>query len=240
MVSDGGGASGGFGCHAPLPWESMRLTVGPLQAAVYWRRRAVVLMGLAMVVLVVSYACGGPDVSNAVGDRASPTAGASTTTAAATPTATARPTPTPTPTAFTLPNTGATGPCGDGELDVTATAASGQVPRGQAVDVTIKIKNVSGRTCSRDVGADMQELSLLDGTIVVWSSDDCNPRKGSDLRSFGPAKEISFTLTWAGQRSRTGTGTINCAAPAPEAAVYQLVARLDRKLSAPFSLRIAG
>jgi hypothetical protein len=124
-------------------------------------------------------------------------------------------------------------------MDITVTAASAVVQGGQPVDVTIRIKNTSGRTCGRDVGADMQELRLMDKDIVIWSSDDCNARKGTDPRSFAPGKEVSFTLTWAGNRSRTGVGAVNCSAPAPQPASYQLVARLDRKLSTPVDLRIS-
>jgi len=221
----------------------MRLTVGPLPASVYWRRRAVVLLGLAMVVLVLSYAFGGDN---------GPVAGAGTH-----PTATGTPTPTPTPTVlhpttptarpttssgstFSLPVGGATGPCTDAEVRVTATAASPTVQRGQPVDVTITIKNVSRRTCGRDIGADMQELRLMDGETVIWSSDDCNANKGRDMQSFKPGRQVSYTLTWNGHRSRSGAGAKVCTptAPTPEPAVYQLVARLDQKLSAAFSLRV--
>jgi hypothetical protein len=217
----------------------MRLTVGPLPAGVYWRRRAVVFVGVAMVVLVVSYACGGPDVSKA---GSAPTAPATSTAPVQHPSTVQTPaaskTTPPTPTAFSLPLAGATGPCTDGELSLVATAANTVVRAGTPVDVTIRIKNVSSRTCSRDVGADMQELRLMDKDIVVWSSDDCSPRTGSDVRSIGPDKELSFTLSWAGSRSRTGAGAVNCSAPSPQPATYQLVARLDRKLSDPFDLRI--
>jgi hypothetical protein len=219
----------------------MRLTVGPLPAAVYWRRRVVVLLGVAMVVLVISYACGSGETPVA-GAGTQPTTTAGTT---ATPTPTLlRPTtqsPRPTQSAFTLPpGGGATGPCTDLEMRVTATAASATVQRGQAVDVTIKIKNVSQRTCGRDIGADVQELRLLDGTTVIWSSDDCNANKGRNVQSFAPGRQVSYTLTWNGHRSRTGVGEKTCVAgaPTPEPAVYQLVARLDQKLSEPFSLRV--
>jgi hypothetical protein len=107
------------------------------------------------------------------------------------------------------------------------------------VDVTIRIKNISSRTCTRDVGADVQELRLLDQERIIWSSDDCDPNTGHDERSFGPGEEVSFTRRWNGTRSRTGDGTVNCSAEAPDnAATYQLVARLDQKVSAPFVLRV--
>jgi hypothetical protein len=214
------------------------LTVGPLPAAVYWRRRAVVLIGLAMVVLVVSYSCGGPD--NPRADAQNPPVTSAAASPGATGAAPPRTTRPPTQPAFTLPPGGATGPCTDAEMRVTATAAAAAVRRRQPVEVTIKIRNVSRRTCSRDVGADVQELRIMDGTTVIWSSDDCSPNKGRAMRSFPADRELSFTLTWAGRRSRTGAGSVTClaAAPAPEPAVYQLVARLDRKLSDPFDLRI--
>jgi hypothetical protein len=216
----------------------MRLTVGPLPAAVYWRRRVGVLLAVAMVVLVISYACGSAQ---------GPTAGAGT-----------HPTPTPTPTptpsllhpstgtpkpqqsAFTLSVGVATGPCTDSEMQVTAAAATSTVQRGQPVDVTITIKNVSRRTCARDIGADMQELRLLDGTTLVWSSDDCNANRGHNMQSFGPGRQVSYTLTWNGRRSRTGVGEKTCDAnaDAPDVAQYQLVARLDLKMSTPFALRV--
>jgi hypothetical protein len=215
----------------------VRLTVGPLPSAVYWRRRAVVLVSLAMVVLVISYSCTGPDAPAST--SVSPSQSASASTAPATTThPNPTPTATPTPPAFTLPGTAATGPCTDAEIDLSATPASESVPRGQTIDLTIKIKNTSGRTCSRDLGADPQELRiLLDGTLV-WSSDDCSARKGSDVRSLTPGKEISFTLSWAGTRSRTATGAVDCNAASPNAATYQLVARLDQKLSQPVALRV--
>jgi hypothetical protein len=221
----------------------MRLTVGPLPAAVYWRRRATVLVGLAMVVLVLSYACGGPGGRTA---NADPNTSGSTGPSKATTSATLlRPvvaTATVGPTAFTLPTTGVTGPCTDPEMLVTAMAGSAHVQRLQLVDVTIKIKNTSARACSRDIGADVQELRLVQGTSIIWSSDDCNANTGHDPRSFAPGMQVAFTLKWNGKVSRTGTGTPTCstAAPAPPPGVYQLIARLGQKLSNPFAIRVDG
>ena len=220
----------------------MRLTVGPLPAGVYWRRRALVFVGLAMVVLVVSYACGGPDVSSAgagAGASHSVAVSAAAPSTKVTMQTPVLPTATTTePTAFSLPSSGVTGSCTDAEIDLVVTAAAATVQAGQPVDVTIRIRNTTGRTCSRDVGADVQELRVMDRELVVWSSDDCNARRGNDVRSFGPGKEVTFTLSWAGNRSRSGSGDVNCSAPAPDPAPYQLVARLDQKLSKAFDLRV--
>ena len=218
----------------------MRLTVGPLPAAVYWRRRAVVLVGLAIVVLIVSYACGGPSSSGAQNTAATdpPT---TTPPHPFVPSPTPTPTPSPTPTAFSLVTSAANGPCTDDEIELIATADQSTVAPKQTVQVTLKIKNISGRTCSRDVGADAQELRLQDASGIVWSSDDCNPRHGVDVRSYPPGKQDTFTLTWSGLRSRSGTGAPECSGTTgPAVGVYDLVARLDKKFSSPFALKIAA
>src|SRR5262245_15497729 len=102
----------------------MRLTVGPLPAAIYWRRRAVVLVGLAIVTLIVAYACGGSSSDanpGAAGGHQTPTA----TSTLLHPTIPRSPTPTRTPTStpYTLPQTLNTGPCVDDEIGLTASAA---------------------------------------------------------------------------------------------------------------------
>jgi hypothetical protein len=219
----------------------MRLTVGPLPAAVYWRRRAVVLVGLAIVVLIVSYACGGTSSGAQTTAATDPTTTTPPHPFVPSPTPTPSPTPSPTPTAFSLVTPAAGGPCTDDEIELTATADESTVAPKQTVQVTLKIKNISSRTCTRDVGADAQELRLQDASGIVWSSDDCNPRHGVDVRSYPPGKQDTFTLTWSGLRSRTGTGAPECSGTtAPSVGVYDLVARLDKKFSSPFSLKIAA
>src|SRR5262245_6214228 len=209
----------------------MRLTVGPLPAAVYWRRRAVVLFGLSMVVLIPWYVLSGPNGSANTEAAPTPTTG---TTTGPTPTVTAaapsETTASPSPSAFTLPVSAATGSCTDEELEVIATADSAEVSRNTPVAFTIKIKNVSSRTCVRDIGADAQELQLRDDVAILWSSDDCGANHGAEDREFAAGMEVSFTRSWSGTRSRGGNNTVDCAITlAPDAGVYQLVARLDEK-----------
>src|SRR5262245_40874444 len=152
----------------------MRLTVGPLPAAVYWRRRGVVLAGILLVVLGFSYACGGWSKPSAGAGRGGVTASSSPTLLH--PILGASATPTPSATAFTLP--GLTGPCTDEEMTVSAAAAPAQIPYGTPISLTITIRNTSARSCERNIGADVQELRILAGGTLVWSSDDCSPNHG--------------------------------------------------------------
>ena len=198
-----------------------------------------------MVVLVISYACGGSDSSNA---SSAPTPSATVTPPdpsgtllrPVVPTQTPRTPTTTTRTAFTLPTTAVTGPCTDAELSLTAVATPASAKRGSSVSFTLKIKNISQRTCSRNIGADVQELRLLDGDTIIWSSDDCDNNRQQDVFSFAPGVERSFTRTWTGARSRSATGTICDSPQLPDPGVYDLVARLDQKFSEPFRLRITS
>jgi len=244
----------------------MRLTVGPLPPAVYWRRRAVVLGGLLLALLLTFQAC---NVSRAGSDGDADRAAA--------PTQTPSPTPAPTPTLLT-PRTGAPptpsrearedraepsaggeagnedddepaapeqpaapedGTCADEQLRITAESEQTTFQRGQYMTFTIKIKNVSDRTCRADVGADVQELRLVagDGDTKVWSSDDCGAATGNDVREFVPGFERAYFVTWNG-RSSSACAANAADGPVPAHGKYQLVGRLGDNLSDPLVLTL--
>jgi hypothetical protein len=74
---------------------------------------------------------------------------------------------------------------------------------------------------------------------VIWSSDDCNARHGSDVRKFAPDDAVAFTLTWDGRRSRSGTGATNCtSAPIAAIGTYALIGRLETANSDPVPVRL--
>ena len=144
------------------------------------------------------------------------------------------PTVDPTPTqAGQAPAGGST--CTDGEMSVVPEASQSTVQRGVTINLRIKIKNVSNRTCSRDVGADLQEIYIKFGAELIWSSDKCGAAKGNLIRSFPPAHEESFEVSWNGKNSSTcANGLAN--GKVVDAGEYQLFGRLDGKHSEPVKL----
>ncbi|MEV4388582.1 hypothetical protein AB0J68_23175 [Micromonospora sp. NPDC049580] len=247
----------------------MRLTVGPLPPAVYWRRRAVVLGAGLLFLIVLLYSCTGPGRS---GGR--PNAGASPTS---TPTSTASPGPggsvlspqtgapsasgsadpnadrsagpnatDPSPeTTSNDPSLGSAGSvddgtCTDAEISVTSVARPTSVQRGAVVDLQLKIKNTSERTCSRNVGADLQEIFIKAGAEKVWSSDTCGKVQGSDVQSFTPGFERSYQVGWNGRDTTRCDGAGLAAGPFPPAGTYQVFARVGTKYSAPVKITITG
>jgi hypothetical protein len=143
------------------------------------------------------------------------------TTAAASPTATAP------PSDF----------CTDAEMSVIPIPVPTTAPRGAVIDISLKIKNISKRTCNRDVGADLQEIYIKSGAVTVWSSDKCGNVKGTDLRPFTPNFEREYSVDW------NGHDVTRCAAnladgPIPPAGVYQVFGRLGTRTSSPVRLTL--
>jgi hypothetical protein len=241
-----------------LSVRSLPLTVGSLPPAVYWRRRAVVLGVLLVVIIIFWASCTGPSKSDAGANKtaathpASPTASPSATGAAAlpfppptfgaTPTATATPTPTATPTGPAGNGTGAgnnggtTGlpQCADADLSLIASPEAPSVPNGAYLKFSLKIKNITSRACTRDLGADHQELYLQNGTTKAWSSDVCNPAHGSEVVTMQPNIEHLYSTTWNGQASNNGCTNRK----PPGVGKYELFARLDTKISEPAPVQL--
>jgi hypothetical protein len=225
----------------------MRLTVGPLPSAVYWRRRAIVLgVAVVLVFLIVQSCSGGEGKSNGGGVPTSATQGPEPTPTvvikrpqSGAPTS-AGPAPAPTSApAATTPSARppANGACTDAEVSVIPVPARTSAQRGQTIVIKLRIKNISARACSRDVGADLQELYIKRGADKVWSSDTCARAKGTDVQQLVPNIEREYQVAWNGRdTTRCANNVAN--GPVPAAGEYQVFARLGTKISAPVKLTL--
>lgn len=231
----------------------MRLTVGPLEPAVYWRRRALVLGGVLVAVLLLTYTCSGEsgakDGKKAAQNTKSSAQAASPTPAASVLTpivgggpgsvgpSTNPPADNPPPAANPpAAGNGGGGPCADTEITVVPAPEAPTARQGVPTRLTIKIKNVSGRTCVRSVGADMQELYLQQNGAKAWSSDSCATRSGNDVVTFPPNHEVSYSLTWDGKSTAQGCEN----RPWLAKGSYQLYGRLGTKISEPVPFAVTG
>ena len=221
----------------------MRLTVGPLPPAVYWRRRAIVLGALVAVVALFVVRCGS-DPSGAKDNTAGRTSPPPSTSASlqrpivasqAGPSGTSTPTGSaPTGQQAAPPGGAAAGPCTDAEIVVTAATEGNKSEYvvGTPVKLLLSIKNISARSCSRDVGAAKQELRITQSNQKMWSSDDCAPSGGSAIRTFAANETVDdFGVTWYGHSSNDCQNT-----PLPQPGEYQLVGRVDTKWSEPVKI----
>jgi len=136
-------------------------------------------------------------------------------------------------------NVPADGSCADSELSVTPIPAATTVKRGANVDLSLTIKNTGKRACARDVGADSQELYIVQGARKYWSSDNCSTAKGNDLRQLRPGEERTYKVTWNGRQSNTCAGGV-ATGPNPPPGQFQLLARLGTLVSSPVTLTIVS
>ncbi|MBV1853466.1 hypothetical protein [Catellatospora tritici] len=225
----------------------MRLIVGPLPAAVYWRRRAIVLGAVLLAVLMISLVVRGTSSGGAQNNAAATVSPEPSLAQSPSPEPSPSPTddtivpaselsPSPSPSLVTDP-----GQCGDDEIKVTAKPAQTSLKRGAELYITLLIKNVGKRTCLRDVGADLQELRILDGTTKVWSSDDCGGPRGHEVRQFPPNHERAYTVIWNGHASTACAKTMKRTpdGPVPDAGDYQLFGRVGTAISHAVTLKLS-
>jgi hypothetical protein len=225
----------------------MRLTVGPLPPSVYWRRRALVLGAALLVLFLVAQACMAATAAPGGDAAGDPSPSAAVETPAATPPLTAPPAPPVTDrdnggddrdrsTSERL-----TGDeCRDEDMLITAEADRTTFAAGDPVQFTIRIRNDSDRTCVRDIGGELRELYLIQGTGAnkVWSTQHCGGPSGRDEAQLPPGFETTYFIVWSGRTSTTCDGEDRPAGPMVTPGKYQLFARLGTAYSEPLGITI--
>jgi hypothetical protein len=219
--------------------------VGKLPAAVYWRRR------LVLLTLVVAVLGGGAWLAVSLLSTRDSASGASTAastrpvpalervvpslSAVATPTPPLVPTPTTAVAPPAVPDPVAGGPCTDDMIGLQV-----RTPRSAAVGskptFELLVSNVSAVPCVRALDKGFQELRLFDlAGNRIWGSNDCFPEASSDPRTLAPGEVVTIPLVWGGLTSEL---TCTAARVAPPAGNYVVRGRLDTKTSpdAPFTL----
>ncbi len=186
----------------------------------YWRRRAVAVGLVVVVLFVLSRACGSDGDPSTLSTGGSPTP---TVTTDPSPSATGQPTGQPTVQASGT-SSAAVGDCPDSAIKVEAVASERVYAAEVEPTLTIKITNISGAPCRRDIGPENREILVYSGADRVWSNRDCNPQTGKrDVTLLKAAETRQFRLNWSRTRSAKG-----CPTPRPKVdpGTYRVSARL--------------
>jgi hypothetical protein len=228
--------------------------VGPLPPAVYWRRRAVVAGGVLVVLLLGMTMCsgGGGGTNNAglpnPADPGDPTPAPSVATMTVAPGTAGGPAPGPPTTPagpVTFPGSGtapgspgprAVRPCPDSAIMLTVSSYKPSYPVGDTPVLRLTIRNATSVTCLRDVGARQQQILVYAGRTRLWSSNDCYPDGGREIRALDPGQVVTSTVVWSGRSSRPGC--VGRRVPVG-AGTYQVVGQLGALRSTPVDLVLA-
>jgi hypothetical protein len=107
---------------------------------------------------------------------------------------------------------------------------------GQAPVLRLQVRNVAARPCTRDLGAELQEVLLYRGSTRLWSSNDCYPEGTRDPELMRPGVVHTFSVVWSGLSSQPDCAGVRGRVPAGS---YALVGRLGSLVSprSPLTLR---
>jgi len=195
--------------------SSVLKPVGPEEPGTYWRRRAAVLGALVLVLLLLWWLVGalfgsGDDAPATDQPSPTPSFGISMTpdgeptpspsgTTSASPSPSGSPVGSPTASAAgATASASPTGACADSDVRVLASTATTSTPVGAGMRLTMSVTNTGTAPCTRDVGAGANELRITSGSVVVWSSDYCNPSTARDAQVLVPNTPWSTSITWPG------------------------------------------
>lgn len=190
--------------------------VGPEEPIVYWRRRA--LIGLAALVtlfVLINLFSGGEDpATTAATSSQIPQEVVTSPESTLVPSVSASPTqavlqPTAQPTVPAV----ADGECSDADTSIRVTVDRETTPVGEGVHIKMFVKNISAKTCKRDVGSGANEVTVISGPALIWSTDHCNPSTDKDLVELAPGQEWSVQVVWIGKQTAKGCKVRNMAEP---------------------------
>ncbi len=125
--------------------------------------------------------------------------------------------------------------CADTSITLTAKAPA-TVKSGSSAIIGMSVTDSGTEACRRDVSGTIQVFTVFaaDGTRM-WSTADCFPGTGTEVRDLTPGQSLEYTVRWSGTTSTPGC--VGERAPLP-AGDYTLIAELGGLSSAPAAFTV--
>mgnify|MGYP000053044124 FL=1 len=198
--------------------STIRKPVGPQPAAVYWRRRIIVLLGLVAVIAVVVLIIVRPGASQG-----------------------AQPDETGTPVATTATDAPATAlpteevavdgdPCAPEHIVVEPVTDATTYAAGELPELTVTLTNTGPNVCVLNAGTAAQVFTITSGNEVYWTSTDCQVDPIDAEVSLTPGEPLSSAapIVWNRTRSDPDTCDDDSREPVPAGgASYHLSVSVD-------------
>jgi hypothetical protein len=126
--------------------------------------------------------------------------------------------------------------CPDSSLKLTATTGAPNFAVGQQPIIGVSVANRGTVACTRDLSGTLQVFSVYtSGGARVWSTADCSPGSGTDVRTLQPGEAVQYNIKWSGTTSNPGCTADRIQVPAGH---YQLRADIGSLHATPVSLTI--
>jgi len=185
---------------------------GPQPPSVYWRRRAVLALGLIAVIVIIVLIVVRPGSGSGEAATA-PTSSAPAADGAASPSAEPAPASTETAPAADATNEpaddadAAAGPtCAAGDIELKPILDKSSYASTELPQIAMSITNTGGADCVIDLGSNQQKLVVSSGEEQYWSSKDCQVN-GTDQDVTLTAGQTLETPAIAWDRTRSSTDT---------------------------------
>ena len=178
-------------------------------AAVYRRRRLVLLIGLILAVAVIGVSVW-LLIARPWADGASAPAPTSSATASGTPSSTpttGTESPSPSPSAEQTPAIVA---CAVKDIEVTAVSDADTYAAGVTPQLSISLTNKGATDCTIDVGSTTQVFTVSSGSDVWWRSTDCQENPSSMIATLAAGTTVTSKDPVIWDRTRSSVET--CAA----------------------------
>ena len=191
--------------------------IGPKSPQVYWRRRAIFIVLILLTIFVISRSLFGgsekpqaapvvsPSPTVSASESATPSPSA-TIEGAVDPitqmTETSTPIPDPSPPADV---------CADSDVKVGVAINKSVAPVGKGLRLTMTVKNTSDQACKRNVGSGANEITIISGPALVWSTDHCSPGTEANYVDLNPGQTWKVDVVWNGKLSAKGCQVLSVA-----------------------------
>jgi len=128
--------------------------------------------------------------------------------------------------------------CAAESVSVTALTAAPSFAAGSQPVLGMVVTNTGTQPCQQDLSGTIQTftVSAADGTRM-WSTADCFPGEGTEVRELAVGESVKYTIKWSGTTSLPGCVGERATAPAGD---YTVVAQLGGLSSPPAAFAITG
>jgi hypothetical protein len=130
--------------------------------------------------------------------------------------------PKPTSAAPPAPTTDAQGRllCPDASLALVASTGAPSFAPGVQPTLGVSVRNTGAVTCTRDLSGGLQVFTVFSAAGArIWSTSDCFPGTGTDIRTLAAGQVEQYNIKWSGATSSPGCTAARVQVPAGR---YQL------------------